>query len=179
MLYQRFKLELGERLHTNAFNATWHPSGIPLLEQKISEQTIYKTLPKKRLSLIVGVTILSCLALFFTARFSTDAPPLKVSRIQAINIARTALEQEGLSLEGFQAVAKIKPNLEKHAEKDLTHRYVWQSYPQSIYAQLTGSYLNPPHWVVRFLKFTGSLQERAESYEGTCRCKCKHNDARL
>lgn len=165
IFYNRFKLGSWERLHTTSFNATWHPTNIPLFEQKNSEKTIAKTISKKRMWILSASALLSCLTIFFTTRFTTDAPPLKILRSQAIEIARKQLAHEGISTETFQAYAKMKPSLEKKEDKDLAHRYIWQTYTKPIYTQLTETYLNPAHWIVKFLKFSGSQQERAESYE--------------
>jgi uncharacterized protein YpmB len=165
VFYQRFKIGIWERLHTTAFNATWHPTAKPLFEQIITAKTIFKKLSQKQNTALATIGILCCIILLFTARFRSDTPPLKISREEAIAIAQKALIKDGHQLDGFQAYAKIKPALENFNEKDSTHRYVWQTYKKSAYDKLLGSYVYPAHFVVRFLKFSGSLQDRAESYE--------------
>ena len=44
------------------------------------------------------------------------------------------------------------------------HRFIWQKGGAALYKTLLGSYLEPAHWDVRFIRFDGSVKDRAEEY---------------
>jgi uncharacterized protein YdbL (DUF1318 family) len=51
-----------------------------------------------------------------------------------------------------------------NANQELPDKFVWRTAGQKVYASLLGTYLMPPHWTVRFARFTGEVSERAEEY---------------
>ena len=165
ILYRRYQQGAWEPLHADAYNATWQPEKTPIL----SETIVQKELPficntwQKRI--LIACALLGSVLLIYTMRKTTDAPPLKISRAEAIDIAQKALEEKGISTKKFQVYAQLKSNLDKKNDQYREHRYIWQNFPHTVYAQLLGSFLKPPHWLVRFITFSGTATERAESYE--------------
>ncbi|MFQ5739756.1 MAG: CPBP family intramembrane glutamic endopeptidase, partial [Acidobacteriota bacterium] len=92
--------------------------------------------------------------------FQNDAPPLPLTRQQALEVARGALSrQSGATLESWTELAFVQAN------PDQQHQFIWQTAGDETYRSLLGSYLSPPLWVVRFAKFDqGDTEERAEEF---------------
>jgi hypothetical protein len=91
--------------------------------------------------------------------FRQDAAPLKVARVEAVRIARAALEQRGVELSpDWNVLPSVQGGI------DQQDRFVWQEGGRSAYRQLMESYLNPPGWNVRFARFEGDIVKRAEEF---------------
>lgn len=90
-----------------------------------------------------------------------QAPVVNISRTQAIKYAREILAEQGVVLEQpWQPLNTIGISIENFPAE---HNYIWET-AESVYTKLLNSYLRPPHWYVRFVRFSGSCQERAEQY---------------
>ncbi|MEX0848875.1 MAG: type II CAAX endopeptidase family protein [Candidatus Dependentiae bacterium] len=164
ILYRRLQEGKWQKLTPDAYNGTWLADK-PTITTEDVIPTVSKKLTNRNALLIIIASICGLAAWIFATKFNSNAPPLKLYRNDAIAIAKQYLEQQQIPIDGFQPYAQIKPTFEKQEKVDLQHKYIWQQYQQPIYATLLGSYLNPPHWLVRFLKFSGSLAERGESYQ--------------
>ena len=167
VLYRRWQAGRWQKLSPDAYNGTWvAPNEPPITTQDVAP-TIHKTLTHKQRSIITGVAICAFAAWLYTTKFSSDAPPLKLYRNEAIQIAQQHLHNQQIALDGYEPHAQLKPTFEKKEQVDLQHKYMWQTYERPVYTSLLGTYLNPPHWLVRFLKFDSNLNltERGELYE--------------
>lgn len=165
ILYRRWQDGHWQQLAPDAYNYTWLAEDEPHITTEDVAPTIGKALTQKSKTILATVSLAAFCLWFFAVRITSDAPPLKLYRTDAITIAKRHLEQQDISLAGFEPHAQIKPTFEKQSKIDLQHKYIWQSYNRPVYTTLLGSHLNPPHWLVRFLKFNGTLTERGESYE--------------
>ncbi|MBZ0112928.1 MAG: CPBP family intramembrane metalloprotease [Thermoanaerobaculia bacterium] len=88
----------------------------------------------------------------------TDAPPLPVTRAQAIESAEAILAQRGVTLgEDWQRLAIVD------GEPGVADDFVWNTDRDQYQAYL-GKWLRPPVWRVRFARFEGALAERAEEW---------------
>lgn len=154
-----------ERLQPDAFNGTWHPAQIESSHVQQAKPIVTKNITAQQKKYMGILTIVSLCALFMCNRFHTDAPALLIHRSDAIAIARNGLEERGIALDTFQGYAQIKGKLEKTKEQELAHHYIWQTYSHDVYTKLLGSYLNPPHWLVKFINFSAPLPARAHMYE--------------
>lgn len=91
--------------------------------------------------------------------FAGDAPPLEVERETAAGVARDLLDERGVEVpEPWRQMTRIA------AEPGQKTRFVWQEGGEEPYRELLGSYLPPPHWVIRYARFEGDVAERAEEY---------------
>ncbi|MEW5978357.1 MAG: CPBP family intramembrane glutamic endopeptidase [Acidobacteriota bacterium] len=96
-----------------------------------------------------------------TTRFRQDAPGLGLGRVPAAQEARAALaEKKGVQLGNEWTVLPVVA-----AGVDDQDRFVWQKGGREAYEKLMGRYLPPPAWSVRFARFTGDLEQRAEEYQ--------------
>ncbi len=96
----------------------------------------------------------------FAGGFRSDAPPLKIGRAAAEKQARQALAEKGAQLPPpWRALSWVS------ADPDLAHDFVWREGGEQAYRELLGTYLTPPCWQFRFVRFTGEVAERAEEYQ--------------
>jgi membrane protease YdiL (CAAX protease family) len=122
---------------------------------------------------ILGLVALAALVLWGSlTQFTPDAQPLSLPQRDAKKMSATALEQRGFHLDkNWNAVplATQYGSPITHPQSTETtalnqHKFVWQTSGKSVYEQLLGSYLEQPHWGIRYLRFNGSVQERSEEY---------------
>lgn len=110
--------------------------------------------------LLAGTAVVGTLLLALGGvRIHADAPPLTVDRHQATALAREALGGRGMLPEG-----EWRPLTGVRGGRGASHRFVWEEEGSDAYQALMGSYLAEPGWVVRFARFTGPVEDRAEEY---------------
>jgi hypothetical protein len=91
--------------------------------------------------------------------FRSTAPPLAVSRTDAVRLAREALAARGVTL-GREW--RIMPTIDD--ELSNTHRFVWEEGGPERFQALLGTYLPTPRWLVRVATFEGAVADRAEEW---------------
>jgi len=93
-----------------------------------------------------------------------DAPPLALTRGEAIAVAEATLAARGVSLgPEWHRLAVPRSALEDGVQRRW-HRFVWREAGPEAYRALVGTTLAPPLWEVRFARFEGSVAERAEEW---------------
>jgi membrane protease YdiL (CAAX protease family) len=113
------------------------------------------------------LAVLTGLALWvLSAPARSDGPPLRVTAAEAEQIARSGLAALGEPLAGRIAAGapewRALPTV--GGAPGLPHTFVWQTSGPTAYRALLGSLLPPPLWNVRFARFEGTLEQRAEEY---------------
>lgn len=117
-----------------------------------------------------------CLAsyLYFTP-FKHNAIKISLSQQEAVKAAQNGLKQRGLKIENWRAYPILSYNfdyaqyLRKPRSKyikpggQMQHKFIWQQ-DKNLYEKLLGKYLSEPQWIIRFVKFSGTQQERTEEY---------------
>lgn len=101
------------------------------------------------------------------AAFRTDVPPMQQGRADAIAAADAALVARGIALgpEWRRAAApKLAPD---EAGQRVWHKFVWQEAGADAYRALVGRTLAPPLWEVRYARYDGPVDERAEEWRVT------------
>src|SRR5205814_5187050 len=94
------------------------------------------------------------------SEFKTEAPPITISRGEAETAAREALKKQGYSIDSsWTVLSRVS------AETDEDDRFVWQKRGREGYATLVGTFIVPPRWFVRFVRFEGDVADRAEEYQ--------------
>jgi hypothetical protein len=89
--------------------------------------------------------------------FSADAPALGGTRASAVEAARAALEERGVSLDdSWRTLPSVAGDV------GLADRFVWQEGGPETYRAVIGSHIEAPHWQVRYARFEGDVVERAE-----------------
>lgn len=165
VLYQRYRTGYWQILPSDAYNNAWQPTTYTQRTVTMQPTVIHLLTTQKRYLLLL-MAAFGLGAWTLTTRFTSDASSLMISKQDAIHIAQQTLSNYNMALdEHYQAYAQIQPNIEYDEKAELQHTYIWQTYGQSTYHTLMGTYLKPPHWLIRFLRFEGSLIERAQEYE--------------
>ncbi len=165
VLYRRLQAGQWVTLLPDAYNRTWRPSTGTSCTIK-TEPPISVTLSTKQTYACILAACIGLLAWVFCTPFTADSPPLQLQPQQATTIAKQTLDDHAISVDKAHApYVQIKTNVKDNEKSALQHTYIWQTYHKPIYRSLIGTYVNPPHWLVRFLRFEGSLIERAQEYE--------------
>ena len=143
------------------YNSAWNPA-----ELKKEETTdIIETLPSPVLSTknALYVIISGALALglwLLISQFHQDALSISINKKEGIARAKKVLVDHGINIsDSWEVLARIGISEPNHED-----RFVWQVEGKSLYYMLMGTYLSPPAWVIRFVKFQGDVAERAEEY---------------
>ncbi len=157
VLFGRLRTGRWGHLEGSALNQGWTP--IASAERVTTETPSRTLLPVSTFSYrviqILGVT---CLALSFTSfRPQSDTWNLNVTRDEAIRLARDYWKSE--------LNADWEPQARLLSSETLADEFVWKVGGPQAYRQLLGSYLSPPVWSVRFVRFNVSVAERAESFQ--------------
>ena len=158
--------KLGE-LPDNVLNAAWQPEEqITTPPQKIFKKATEQTLNATTKKVILGCGLIGLLAWIIFTPFSQDAPSLTTtSRNQVITQAQHHLQKQGVTLNHpWQPLVSAFHHYQSNRAIELQHRFIWQHGGKDMYQQLLGTYLTPPHWVIRFAQFEGDIIARAEEY---------------
>ena len=103
---------------------------------------------------LVGILVYST-----SADFRSDVPRLLIDRSTASDIAARALIEEGVSLsDDYRSLVTV------HQGPQTGDAFIWRTEGEETHRRLMGSYLEPPHYRVRFARFTGSAVEKAEEW---------------
>ena len=106
--------------------------------------------------LLLAGGVAGALGFFMRTAAPLDAPPLVVSRDEAIVLARKALTARGVALDsGWRTQARAEA-----ASDPAASRFVWLEGGASAFAKLIGNAIAPPHWEVRFARFDGDVANR-------------------
>jgi hypothetical protein len=140
-----------------ARNGAWKPREVQeaqpetaaVPEESFILPSVLRALP------IVGVVGL--VLWIFASPFHTDAPPIQISRSEAEQKARQAVNEPGTQVDPIWTVLS-----RVEGQPGEENRFVWQKAGRDRYEKLLGLYVTPPHWFVRFARFQGDVAERAE-----------------
>lgn len=109
---------------------------------------------------------LSILAWIFFTPFQADSSQLKICKKGTQKIAEQQLFEYAPHLSiNHKPYLQLKQQYLENTKIRMQHKYIWQAYGKTIYHKFLGSYLLPPSFSVRFLRFDGSLTERSQEYE--------------
>lgn len=172
LLIRRWQYGSWHNLDATGYNHSWIPTPI---EQKVKRESAHIEASLLKKSHIITISILGllgsiCWISFNT--FKTDAPSLLISRNQAINIAHERISHGGYQVKDWYPLTRVDGfNIPALGSTGLgspdivdQHRFIWQKGGKQLYHTLLNSYLDPAHWIVRFIRFSGSLEDRAEEF---------------
>ena len=99
--------------------------------------------------------------------FRSDVPSLPVSRGQAVALADAALAARGITLgPEWRRLADIRLAPDNAARWE-GHVFAWREAGAEAYRKLVGATLPPPMWEVRYARFEGDVEARAEEWRVT------------
>lgn len=170
VLAARWRAGAAAEAPESAYNRAWKPAerGVPTTaaEEPWIAREIPATEPEPmtlpgwlRTPWVAAAGVLGLVVWVLFARVSSDAPALAVDREEARVVADSVL-----------AAWNIEPGdewrllMDVHAQPAQVHRFVWQTSGGGFYLALLGDNLPGPHWHVRWARFEGPVEERAEEY---------------
>lgn len=99
------------------------------------------------------------LLLWLVPTMRRDVPPrMEPTRSEAIEIARAELGARGFDIRGRSVLARTASG------RGVEHEYVWEEVGREAMERLEGTFLPPPQWVVRFVDWQASPEDRVEEY---------------
>lgn len=172
ILYSRLRTGEFRKASAAEYNAAWEPDAQKTnFFAKPTFETKSLTLSSKSIKIFVGIAALSLAAFIFFTPCKQDAPSLTISRSAAIQLAQEQL-QNSIDIATFTPLANLEAALDLSPDDYAQHRYIWQSHnpdlgeKRMLYQHFINNYyLTPPHWLIRLVKFNGSLTDRTEEYQ--------------
>jgi membrane protease YdiL (CAAX protease family) len=140
-------------------NGGWSP--LPVTEEALEkpEPVARGSVGRRTATGLAAAGVLGLLLWGFLTPFHADAPPIGITRANAVAAARAALEERGVTLDGSW---KQLPSV--GGDVGLADLFVWQEGGPETYRSVIGSHIEAPHWQVRYARFEGDVVERAEEY---------------
>jgi hypothetical protein len=160
VLGSRIKERKWKELKPQEWNQAWTPAGKK--HHTPSSQRSVKAVQLKALHIysLLLICLISLCIWGITLKPKHTVPSLMLSRGKAIQLAHTALEENGIYLSpAWQSLAMT------YSEGSDQDRFVWKTEGKEVFQKLMGSYLAPPAWLVRFVRFDTNVDERAEEYQ--------------
>lgn len=141
-----------------AYNRDYSP---PPLKSPITPPTL-KIVPEQTyvfwLCLVLSLAGLSMWLIF--AKHKADVPDFNLDKEEAISQAQIFLTEHDIPLdESWSFIAEAKSSSYPLAEE-----FILKKGGKELFEKLVGTYIDPPHWLVRIVKFGGAVEERAEEY---------------
>ena len=163
VLYARLRKGSWHSISEKFLNKSWHPTAPKSIEPSKTIMPKSFTLPKKIQYAFLCMGVVSLGTWLVTTRFQSDAPQMTLTRQQALQKAAQIMKEKNIDITKWKAIANPMIDVTTVPSLNKQHRFIWQE-EQPWYKTLIGSYLAPPHWIVRYAKFNGSLDDRAEEH---------------
>ena len=111
--------------------------------------------------MLYGLLLVSILSISeYSSKNNYSSLPLEVSRSEALALADTYLSNDNIILDdSWSVLSKFYSG--KIDEED---RFIWKEMGQETYDDLMGSYLDNNLWNIRYVKFSGDVNDRTEEY---------------
>jgi len=156
--YRGLKRRRWQEIPDDYYNKSWKPA--PKLEKLETKDVVeLGTLAAKTKIGLIILGIAGLLLWIFVTNFTATIPPIQCNK----NDARNEALQEFRNYEAKQIDDwQVLPSLD--GQVNVQHRFIWQEGGPEVYKNLIGTYLSPPHWLIRFAKFQGEITARAEEY---------------
>ncbi len=158
VLFGRWRSGRWRHIDESALNQSWTPHARrPKAQPKVkAAQAFHQISPSVYwITAGLGLVLLSIWTLKFQPK--SDTWSLNVTRSQAIQVAREFWKNQLTS--DWEPQAQLVSSVTQQDE------FVWQTNGPETYHRLTGTYLAPPYWSVRFVRFNANVEERAEIYQ--------------
>lgn len=164
VLIARLKTGAWHLLPTSLLNKAWQPPKVvpvPIQERPARHIIIFS---KRMIMCISFLGIMSGALWIFFTRFSSDAFSFTISRAAIATQSKELFQQKQDNITPWYLHINPLVQYENPRSLQRQHHFIWQEGGKDIYHQLLMSYLTPPHWEARFVKFEGPLIDRAEEY---------------
>ena len=140
-------------------NLSFKPKEIPQ-KNKTEVKKIKISISKKYKFTLFILFIISILAFSLRNNFKYGNSQLKITRLQALELAEKYIDDIGIDLDDSWTVLTQFNS----GSLNLEDKYVWQEIGEDVYDKLIGRYLQSTNWNIRYVKFSGDQQEKTEEY---------------
>ena len=156
-----------------SLNESWtNPEPIKEHAPRIVEHITQRSFSTNHTYMVMCIGFLGLTVWIICTQFYSNSPAIKTTRTEAITNGNKALLTRDINIDTqwtpFSYVGTFNSPTMQHTGPGVSsidqHRFIWQKGGESLYKSLLGTYLQPAHWRIRFLKFNGSVSERAEGY---------------
>jgi hypothetical protein len=150
------------------YNAAWAPESSDTRQHDplaFDEQKPYIA-HKSTAYWIPLLSIAGLIGLWFNIPSTHDGTQLSLTREQAVTRAQEVLHEHGIVLEHpWTPLTRVDGTFHDSIYEKAEHLFIWNKGGQQLYQTLLADhYLSPPYWLVRFVRFEGTLEQRAEEY---------------
>ncbi|WP_242859858.1 hypothetical protein [Clostridium drakei] len=125
---------------------------------------------KKKNTIITVITVfLTIIAIISLFTVHSAIPKFNIERSQAESLAKQEIEKEGFKLSNDWKVVnnvQVKDIFENDTGVFVSQDFI-RKEGKDKYKALIGNYINPFKWKVRFVRFNGDINERAEEFQAT------------
>ena len=143
-----------------AYNDAKKYNGV-LDSEDIFQRPVSCLIESKHVAFITILTTLGFVFAYFSNQFNFFNFKCQITRDQAVAIAKNSIEEYGFdAAQDWTTIADFATNNESFENK-----FIWQKYDGMGYQDLQEDYIPGHLWKIGWKKFTGSVEDRAESFE--------------
>ncbi len=165
VLYRRLESKRWIDLSAIGYNLSWIPTDKEYLLTDAPKSIIQPLDTNKRNGLII-LAALALVAWTIYTPFQSNGSALNISKPEMLALAQKSMSEQNISLDSsYRPYFQIRPSFKESTKNEFQHDYIWQTYGPEAYQALLGNYLKPARMLLRFLRFEGSLLERAHEYD--------------
>ncbi|MBN1924311.1 MAG: CPBP family intramembrane metalloprotease [Prolixibacteraceae bacterium] len=161
VLYWRLKNKKWNEAPESALNMGFEPKPISEAEKKeeVEEFVSGNRKPRLKMKWLLPAALAGLIGwLLLAFPYGFDSPKVGIGKTEAIEISEKLLaEKFDFDPTGWKVLVDIRSTPSKQ------HRFVWLT-EKNKYDQLQHTFLNPPYWLVRYVKTDAGPGERAEEY---------------
>lgn len=162
ILFNRLKSGRWTSVEEAVLNKAWRlPASKPITDNRKSSYTYQPNLEDRRLlAALIIMGILGLLLWINFTDFDNVDPELKISREEIQQRTSNTFTRKGINLDSSWTtlISTVRPL----GDED---EFIWQVGGPTVYTELMGSYISPPLWRSRIVKFHGDIVDRAEEYQ--------------
>jgi len=162
ILYHRYQAGSWSTKLGLIYNRDWRsPESLSSNNEPINsfdDSSIHETKYFSNKILILFAT-LGLLMFAYQLTFKADLPTMKLSRVDAEELASEALIDWGF-VSDSSWMLESRPSVENRDD----YRFIWQTEGPDMFTGMMGTYLVEPSWIVRYRLFEGDVISRAEEY---------------
>ncbi|UCF36055.1 MAG: hypothetical protein JSU96_14700, partial [Acidobacteriota bacterium] len=161
VLLTRFRTGLWADSSSSLRNSDWRPAKLERRESETPEKLEDLGQVNPLLRWIIPVLgLVGIVVWLLSSEFAPLVPPIEIGRAEALATAERAFSERGIELSSeWSTLSTVEVPINQN------DRFVFREGGKEAYAQLMGTYLGPPYWIIRSTRFEGDLVERAEEYE--------------
>ncbi len=157
VLFIRLRNGRWKKVPEESRNEAWIEHAAPEKTEVTETVTTIQKLNVEKWLVPLGVAGLA-LWIYFTP-FTTDSPVLNLKKQEAVETAIDSLTTKyNIGAADWKVLTSVVGSV------NVPDVFVWRQGGESVYHQMIGKFLPPPHWQVRLVKTTGKAEERTEEF---------------